>query len=297
MSEQHPADRSCLDLESIAAYVDGSLDAADRARVEEHLADCPRCYETFGETVRVGTLLDEEGVLPGRRQWPIRGVLAGLAAASLVVVAWSAWYQTGPDSQVERGIIAVADVSSSQRFTRGRVSGATRWSPAPSVTRGGDGPELALQAQEAAVSLQQLALAERSAATLRGAGIALLATGRLDDAIVALTDATEVAPDNASAHSDLASALIDRAAVRGEPLDASRALQHAERSLQLAPGQPAALFNRALAYESIGNRERAAGAWRDYLAADPDSRWAAEARERLAALEKTPAVPPSRPER
>ena len=35
--------------EALAAYVAGGLDAAERRRVEDHLHDCPACFEAYVE--------------------------------------------------------------------------------------------------------------------------------------------------------------------------------------------------------------------------------------------------------
>jgi CHAT domain-containing protein len=228
-----------------------------------------------------------------RPQRPIRRVLVGVAAASIVAVAWSGWIRTGPDS-VAQTIATLVNASSSARVTRGRLSEASRWAPAPSGTRGAADNALSLDGLQAALALRRLVESERTAATLRGSGIALLGTGHLDEAVDALVEAVELAPADASAHNDLAAALLDRAASGSDAYEAVRALDHAERSLRLAPRRPAGLFNRALAQEAVGNTGRAATAWREYLAVDGATAWAIEARERLAALEPSaPAPPPS----
>jgi anti-sigma factor RsiW len=36
-------------VELMAAYLDGALDAADRDRLEGHLADCPHCSEYLAQ--------------------------------------------------------------------------------------------------------------------------------------------------------------------------------------------------------------------------------------------------------
>lgn len=83
---------------------------------------------------------------------------------------------------------------------------------------------------------------------------------------------------------DLAAAYYVRAQRQDQPLDFFRALEHAQQAI--TSGKPAALFNYALVQETLGFTAEAIAAWDRYLAKDPTSPWAAEARTRRAALEK-----------
>jgi anti-sigma factor RsiW len=80
----HAHETSCQELvDAITAYVEGSLPAADRARFDEHLSECPHC-RTYLEQMRdtiaaLGTLREQElspearaGLLEALRGW--RGV-------------------------------------------------------------------------------------------------------------------------------------------------------------------------------------------------------------------------------
>jgi len=96
-------DRStpCLAPETLAAFIDRRLPADERRRVEEHLVECPDCYEVFVETVRFLQEEDaaaaggeERGGTPVRRgPWLSRKaaqVILPLAATVILVVgAWS----------------------------------------------------------------------------------------------------------------------------------------------------------------------------------------------------------------
>ncbi|HEV8435496.1 MAG TPA: CHAT domain-containing protein, partial [Thermoanaerobaculia bacterium] len=62
------------------------------------------------------------------------------------------------------------------------------------------------------------------------------------------------------------------------------ALAAADKALQIQPGLPEALFNRALILEHLGLLADARNAWQVYLQADPSSTWATEARSRIAQL-------------
>ncbi len=52
----------CKDLlERISRYLDGELPAAERARVEQHLHDCPECVEVLHSLEHTVDLCREEG--------------------------------------------------------------------------------------------------------------------------------------------------------------------------------------------------------------------------------------------
>lgn len=81
----------CPDLEDIAALVEGTLDSGERARLLQHLAGCPDCYEIFAGAARfhLDSPQDSHSAaaapIPFRRK---RGVAwIGLAAAALLTVA------------------------------------------------------------------------------------------------------------------------------------------------------------------------------------------------------------------
>lgn len=88
----------CPDEQQIAGYVDGGLDAAERERVELHLADCGRCLELVGllcreqEADAIDPLTHDvvtharAGVSRGpQRRWRLAPQWAAAAALVLVV--------------------------------------------------------------------------------------------------------------------------------------------------------------------------------------------------------------------
>jgi hypothetical protein len=101
--------------ELLADYVDGSLEADDRARVEAHLASCSVCSEEVavaGETRRALTALPEVPVPFGTeqrvlrharrgRRWssPFAWKAAGLAAAAAAVVGVVVYLGNPPSSE------------------------------------------------------------------------------------------------------------------------------------------------------------------------------------------------------
>lgn len=97
----------CLDAGSVAAFVEGSLPADERAAVVRHLGDCGACLEWVGALERSGAV----EVAAGR---PARAIVrprfaAAVAAAVVMVAATFLWWTFGPASEAthERMIAAL----------------------------------------------------------------------------------------------------------------------------------------------------------------------------------------------
>lgn len=281
----HPMS-SCPDPGELAAFIDGTLGAADRIRLEEHLAGCDACRELLASTVqllRVPATVGS-GQPAASRRW--RGALAigaGLAAAASVLLAvWlnPGWFGGG-DPRLEALVAAVG----TERTFEGRLSGGFAYGAVRTPTRSGtDTANLSLLA--AAGELQQAAAADPSAANLHAWGVAQLLLADYDNALVNLRDAAALAPQDARLQNDYASALLTRAARTGTSGDIARALELAETATTLDPDLREAWFNRAVALEGLALISRAREAWEAYLAKDSDSQWADEARTRVAALDQ-----------
>jgi hypothetical protein len=80
---------------------------------------------------------------------------------------------------------------------------------------------------------------------------------------------------------DLSAALSNRAASQRQLADSVEAVRCAERAWRIGR-TPEAAWNRAVAIEALNGPKGARTAWHDYLAIDPSSPWADEARKRLA---------------
>jgi CHAT domain-containing protein/tetratricopeptide (TPR) repeat protein len=113
----------------------------------------------------------------------------------------------------------------------------------------------------------------------------------IERAIQSLRAATRTPDHPAAAWADLSAAYLIRAEHEGAPRDLLSAVEAAERALEQAPRNRAALYDRALALQRFGLVDVAAGAWRKYLAVDRRSPWAAEARRRLAVTDEGPVSP------
>ena len=84
-------DRNCLDAETVAAWMDGGLDAAGVAAAEAHASTCERCQALLATVAK--TLPAEVGHAPaGARLW--KWWFAPLAATAAAVTIWMVVPQT-----------------------------------------------------------------------------------------------------------------------------------------------------------------------------------------------------------
>jgi tetratricopeptide (TPR) repeat protein len=125
---------------------------------------------------------------------------------------------------------------------------------------------------------------KRTTAALHAFGVASVVTGDFDRAILLLQQAADRAVPRADVLSDLAAAYLARAARDNRQEDAEKALDAANRAIQVEPSADAS-FNRALAIERLSSGDRVRDAWRDYLRFDDRSGWASEARQHIQAVD------------
>ena len=293
----------CLSPETIAAYLDRRLGPEERLRAEEHLADCEECRMLMTETAAfLGAEAAElraeiapfapaaaRPTRPARRTWAWP---AAAAAAALLALTPLVLRQMRPTPQS-----ALRDLDRAldgKRYVEGRLSGF-EYGAFVSPTRGpstrlGDLP---LSAVAAAGKVEELTAASGTPEGLASLGTARLATGRANEAVLNLEDAARLAPADARIQGDLAAAYLARFRAGGFPEDPAKAAAAAAAAVALDPRSRAALFNRALALEALGLRGEALGAWEAYLALDPSSGWANEARAHVEELRRPLPPPPS----
>jgi tetratricopeptide (TPR) repeat protein len=271
----------------IAARAEGRLGGAEAARIDEHLASCSDCYDTFSETVRF-VLEEEPADVEPRRATGLAGIVrrpafrlaAALAAAAALLIAL--YLRGGPGEPLVAELVrAMGDT----RFVEPRVTGGFAYGR--HVVLRAD-PRSGLDAHSAAVVAAVARIRERtegrsSPEALGALAVTYLVSGDTARAVAALETATARDPGNPRLQSDLAAAYLAGAAT-GEGADLPKAVEAAERATSL-PGAPdEAWFNRALALEHLHRVDAARKAWQDYLARDSRSGWADEARRRIAEL-------------
>ena len=94
----------CLDVETLAAWADGALDASERATAEAHAADCAHCQAMLAAMVRTMPAAED-----ARSWWrmPALGWLVPLTAAAAALAIWIAVPNRSVVQQSDHGAVAV----------------------------------------------------------------------------------------------------------------------------------------------------------------------------------------------
>jgi tetratricopeptide (TPR) repeat protein len=280
----------CLDAQLLASYIDGQVTAAERARVEAHLAQCDDCYFVFSETFQAS-----RAEVPDAPPVPVSGwkfrldrrVAAGLAAAATMVVAFQI-YRSDPRPD-ETALVAALDnlkaAAGPYRQFESRLSDGNIYKPQAVRVRSAVAAETSAALSEAAGQVERAAKSrEPGLQERRALAVMYLTLGNAENAAEAVPAVVTGATDPTLLN-DLAAALL----ARGDEGDAARAVQLLERAVALEPNRADVWFNIGLAAEAIGNTAQARDAWTRYLTIDPSSEWAGEARghlEKLAPAER-----------
>jgi hypothetical protein len=132
---------SCLDAETLAAWVDGSLAGGELTAARDHLADCVDCQATLAALVRTAS----PEVIP--EPWWRRGLrarwLVPVAATATVIAIWVAVPRDEYTRQPEQPTTAVGQAATPQTESTGLPAArADRPSPAGADARS---PEQAAQ--------------------------------------------------------------------------------------------------------------------------------------------------------
>ena len=283
----HAQSRFCPDPQTLAAFADGQLTGADLVAVVEHLDTCDACTGDVALAIReAGAGEDRAPHAPPApvvrpRRWTTPW-LAAAAAAVLGVLLLPPLARTLRRSPVER-LVALAPTAA--RVVEPRLSGGFAWSPYRGPDRSSRVTADPAQMKLAGAAGEMIERAQRdpSAQAQHGAGVAMVLTLNADAAIGKLEMAAQGSP-SAQTWNDLAAARYAAAADHDRTALYPRALAAADAALALDPALPEALFNRALILERLGLVDEARRAWSRYLASDASSKWADEARARLADL-------------
>ncbi|HEV8499577.1 MAG TPA: hypothetical protein VGQ56_22040, partial [Gemmatimonadaceae bacterium] len=223
--------------------------------------------------------------------------LIGLVAILAIGVTGALRRYLWTDDTVDGGNLGkLARAVGDHRLTRARLSGGFAYarcqidSSADRLVRGlvCDGP--APTSWKSAGRLRTLAsdMRGQSDSTSRGAhtaGVWDLIWGRTDDAVADLREAVKREPPNARTLNDLAVALTESAERHDDPSALVDAFVAADSAVRIDSTLKEARFTHALLLEQLYLRADAIDAWNRYLKLDGKSRWADEARERLASLQ------------
>jgi CHAT domain-containing protein len=229
---------------------------------------------------------------PSRRLWSIVAVATVLLAGGGYLLYRSFANAPAPEP---RGVAALVAAVGNRRPVEARMTGGFAHGPySPAARRRGPSPRAEGARPHDSESLHLIRaradilteLVEHASPAAFGACALLdLATGDTEKAVRGLEEATAEAPANARLLNDLAVAYLARGEDEDQPRDLVRALSTIDRAVAADNSLPEARFNRALMLERVYLYPAAREAWREYLALEESSGWAAEARDHLAKLE------------
>jgi len=273
--------------ETLAAFIDGTLDASSRARVMEHMTACDECYAAFAGISELRAS-DDAGDFPrmdSHRGWTswaraarYGAFAAAVAAAVLVVLLLPVFHRRSPVLSL------AAATASSPRTIEARLSSFPYSPLAPTMRGSGEKVPQNWKLLAAAAEIQEETARRPTPENLQALGIAHLLTGKFDEAIP-LLERVAASPEGSvdersSRLNDLAAAYIARGRWTGNAADFAAASRVSAQAWSLAH-KPEIAFNRALIAESLAADATAKRKWEQYLAMDGRSGWAGEARGRV----------------
>jgi len=316
------------EAEELGQFVEGTLDEPERTAIVQHLADCDDCRMLVVDAAEFETQSAVEPQKWGIARWlataaAVVFVVAlgsfsnheyreNAAGRRIDLVDDAAHFITdcfdtsirdgewllkhlapGPSSPDPLVKVEEDYGKLKARPLEARLSGfrhVARHTMRGENDDGADVPTLILQGDAAGVA----ELRGDDPQTLHARGIAhLLAASTATEAneirserssaVALLQEAANRAPDNAAYQTDLAAALL----TAGDKNSRDLAIAHLKKALTIDPRNPEALFNQALALRD-SDPKAAIPAFQRYLAVDPSSPWADEARTSLENLQEAP---------
>jgi tetratricopeptide (TPR) repeat protein len=289
---------SSAELEAAATPESGGTGATDSKAVplQQEAVSAPRSEPLYPVSPVFSIKPSRRFVFAAPRVRPaiaavvILAGLAGLAFYRLVVYR----------SDLDKGAEILSNLYKNERPIEARVASLS-WAPVEN-SRGeatnqrghnNDSGKTDLQGenddqiQRAKVVLQR-ALKERPGpAAEHEYGVFLLTSEKSPEAVEHLRTAASGDPKSATYRSDFGAALLEAGKHdRGTETEKAshefnESMDELTAALKIDPDFKPALFNLALYFEAQQDWSQAEGAWTKYLAVDPNSAWASEAREHL----------------
>lgn len=212
-----------------------------------------------------------------------------LTAAAVILVALLGYRVFIHKSDLQKGQVLLKDLYKNERPVRSRIA-LLNWAPFMDMRAGrNQKPDKdELETRSVHVLLEQALKDNPGPSSEQAFGEFSLATKDFDEAIKHLSLAVNGDPNNVAYRSDLGAALLEKGVYNrlngreGEGAEElSRSLEELERALNIDADFKPALFNRALCLEAMERWRQAEAAWVNYLAKDPNSPWAMDAKKGL----------------
>lgn len=256
-----------VDIEELAAFIDGRLSPERHAQVIEHLDTCLDCRDIVMTADQVAIAEGQQPPNVVRGRFWARVIFPAAAAAAIVALVFF-----GPFSQSGMERLVADSANLAKRPVAGRFSADFPYHDHSAFRSGGE-ERAVTPVDTAAWNLAAKAQDSPTAKNLHAAGVAYLHLGpeNYGRALASLEAAVAKEPRNPAMLNDLAAAYLAMD-------NGAAALKTADRSLVIEKS-PAALWNRAYALQILGRVPQARAAWEAYLKADPSSPWAVEVNE------------------
>lgn len=230
----------------------------------------------------------ETGRAHGRRRWLREG---GIAAGGVLLIVLGVWLGRTEPARAGSGdpMAELVRITEKDAFRRSEARLSAPFPHRPPRPASGRYSRAELPQTRLAEWISELAWWEQSNRIYRShaMGIARLVSGDARGAIRLLMRAA-VRIESRGGDAAIAAGIWNDLAVAryevgksGDFLHLIAALDAAERASANAPNVPPVVWTRAVLLDELHLRERAAAAWRHYLALDSTSPWADEARDRL----------------
>jgi CHAT domain-containing protein/Tfp pilus assembly protein PilF len=217
-----------------------------------------------------------------------RGRTLLIAIVLIAVISPLAWYYSR--NSIDRQTTAALD----NTYANGRPleSWITSLKYAPFTTTRGEDKEVRSDAlRQTELNLLNAVVNDKSARNRHALGRFYLAKQEFENAVRQLEEAKKIAPSDARILTDLGTAYLEKSRTipddqGGQQLKMrAMALEEFEKAVEADPKMPEAVFNRSICRQLLALPIQTRQSWQGYLDLDPNSKWAEEARRRLAQVE------------
>ncbi|MDX6403822.1 MAG: hypothetical protein QOH70_1277 [Blastocatellia bacterium] len=275
-------------------YVAGKFEGEELKQMESHFFKSGERQNKLKFAQALKQRKSEMDADTGKKSWfgPLLAIAASVAL--LAGGGFYIWRVLSANSDLNRGLAALQSAFRDERPLEARIS---KFDYAPYSTTRGPGTEKIDQEELRLAELTLLDALKRNPtpSAHHALGKVYLAKKQFDDAIKHFDEALKGDPKNAQVYSDLGAAWLEKGKIdldkgKAEPASSAsgkgleelgRSLENLNKALELNPNLLEALFNRALCRQNQKLYTQALTDWQVYLSMDPNSQWAAEAKQNL----------------